>query len=75
VLRLIYHLPEIGYKMENSANQTEVLALEENLKEKEVEVICIVDLKTNYIFNKSSDFLEHMDRVNDRFFDWDFCAS
>lgn len=58
--------------MKNSASHKEILEHEENFKFKGVEVICIVDLKTNYIFNKSSDFLAHSERVDGRFFDRDY---
>jgi hypothetical protein len=72
MLRIIFLSPGLGYKMKNSASHKEILELEEHLQSKGAEVICIVDLRTNYIFNKSSDFLAHMDKVDARFFDWDY---
>jgi hypothetical protein len=72
MLRIIYYSPEVGYKMENRNSHKEILELEQKLIAKEVEVICIIDLTTNYIFNRSSDFLAHIDKVDGRFFDWDY---
>jgi hypothetical protein len=72
MLRIIYYSPELGYNTKDSASHIEILELEQNLVDKDVEVICIIDLATNYIFNRSSDFLAHMDKVDGRFFDWDY---
>jgi hypothetical protein len=72
VLRIIYYSLDTGYKMQNRDNHKEILELEETLKSQGLEVVCIIDLMTNYIFNKSSDFIEHIDKVEGRFFDWDY---
>lgn len=58
--------------MENRGSYKEILELEKDLKLREFEVICIIDLNTGFIYNKCSDFTEHVDRNIDRLFDWDY---
>jgi hypothetical protein len=35
-------------------------------------MVCIVDFKNKLVSNKSSDFLEHMDRIDPLLFEADF---
>jgi hypothetical protein len=72
MVRIIYHVPKLGYRIHDRASLEEILLLEISLKSASATVVCVVDFKNKLVSNKSSDFLEHMDRIDPILFEPDF---
>jgi hypothetical protein len=72
MVRIIYYVPELGYRIQDRVSHAEILLLETSLKNANASVVCIVDFKNKFVSNKSSDFLEHMDRINPLLFEEHF---
>ena len=72
MLRVIYYVPELGYRIKDRQTHQGILILEQTLANTEAEVICIIDFKNKIVSNRSSDFLEHMDRIHPILFSEDF---
>jgi hypothetical protein len=72
MVRIIYHVPRMGYRIQDRASHAEILLLEISLKSANASVVCIVDFKNKLVSNKCLDFLEHMDRIDPLLFEADF---
>lgn len=72
MVRIIYHIPELGYRVLDRYTHEEILELEPSLKNANASVVCIVDFKNKIVVNKSSDFLEHRERMDEMLFDQDY---
>jgi hypothetical protein len=72
MVRIIYYVPKLGYRIQDRASHEEILLLEISLKSASATVVCIVDFKNKLVSNKSSDFLAHMDRIDPILFEPDF---
>jgi hypothetical protein len=69
MVRIIYYTPDLGYRIKDRSTHEDILDLETSLKNTEAEVICIVDFKNKLVSNKSSDFQEHLDRMDEILFE------
>jgi hypothetical protein len=72
MVRIIFHTKEQGYRILDRYTHEEILLLEISLKNANASIICIVDFKNNIVSNKSSDFIAHMDRIDEILFDKDY---
>ena len=72
MVRIIYHVPKLGYRIQDKPSHEAILLLETSLKNANASVVCIIDFKNKLVANKSSDFLVHMDRIDPILFEADF---
>lgn len=72
MVRIIYYTPVAGYRIQDRETHLQIVLLENSLKATNVAVVCIVDFNNRIVSNKSSDFLEHMDRIDPILFDKDY---
>jgi hypothetical protein len=72
MVRIIYHIPELGYRVLDRDKHEEILRLEPSLKNANASIVCIIDFKNKLVTNKSSDFIEHRERMDDVLFDQDY---
>jgi hypothetical protein len=72
MVRIIYHRPDLGYRIQDRCTHEEILLLEVSLKSADAAVICIIDFGNKIVSNKSTDFLMHMDRIDHHLFDKDY---
>jgi hypothetical protein len=72
MVRIIYYVPKLGYRIQDRASPAEILLLETSLTCANASVVCIVDFKNKLVSNKCLDFLEHMDRIDPLLFEADF---
>lgn len=72
MVRIIYHTAQHGYRVLDRYTHEEILRLESSLKNANASVICILDFRNGIVSNKSSDFLEHMERMDQILLDKDF---
>lgn len=69
MVRIIYYTPDLGYRIQDRSTHEEILNLQTSLSNTEADVICIVDFKNKVVSNKSSDFQEHLDRMDEILFE------
>jgi hypothetical protein len=72
MIRIIYFIPELGYRTMDADTYEESLLLQEAISNVFADVICIVNFKSKDILNKCSDFQEHMDRIKGLLFEEDY---
>jgi hypothetical protein len=72
MVRIIYYTPDLGYRIQDRCTHEDILLLETSLKNAKADVICIVDFKNKVVSNKSSDFQEHLDRMDEILFEESF---
>jgi hypothetical protein len=60
---------DLGYRIQDRPSHNEILLLEVSLRNAGASVVCIIDFKSKIVSNKSSDFLEHMDKIEDNLFE------
>jgi hypothetical protein len=73
--RLIYVTADSNYYTSDSETSSELVASEEILREQGFVVLCVIDYESRSISNKSSDYPEHRDRIDDLIFDPMFVAN
>jgi hypothetical protein len=71
MVRIIYHTLQMGYRILDRRTHEEILLLEIGLRNA-ASILCIVDYKNKLVSNKSSDFQEHMDRMDHILFEKDY---
>lgn len=69
MVRIIYHTPQLGYRIQDRCIHENILLLANSITNLGASVICIVDFKNKIVSNRSSDFQEHMDRMDEVLFD------
>jgi hypothetical protein len=72
MVRIIYHIPELGYRVLDRYTHEEILRIEPSLKNANASIICIIDFKNKIVANKSFDFIEHRERMDDILFNKDY---
>lgn len=71
MVRIIYHTLQLGYRILDRCTHEEILLLEVGLRNAAC-ILCIVDFKNKLVSNRSSDFQEHMDRMDHMLFEKDY---
>lgn len=69
MVRIIYHTAILGYRIQDRESHKEIVALDDSFKKVNIAVVCIIDFGNKIVSNKSSDFTEHMDRIDPMLFD------
>jgi hypothetical protein len=69
MVRIIYHTSTHGYRVQDRETHQEIIALEDSFEKTNITVVCIIDFSNKIVSNKSSDFSEHMDRIDPVLFD------
>jgi hypothetical protein len=75
MFRLVYFDPVQGYGSFDSSRYNQILDTDNHLKQEGKKVICIVDYDLKLIENKSPDYCEHRDNIDDIIFDYEFLNS
>ena len=71
MLRIIYQLP-LGYRVKDTQSCEHALTLATLYRSRGIEVVCIVDFKKKVLSNKSSNFQEHLVRMDEILFEESF---
>jgi hypothetical protein len=72
MVRIIYHISGLGYRIQDRYTHEEILRLKPSLENANAAIVCIVDFKNKIVSNKCLDFQVHMDRINHHLFDRDY---
>jgi hypothetical protein len=69
MFRIIYHTPELGYRVLDRINQQSIRVLKLSLQNAGASIICTIDFRKKLVSELCTHFLDHKEEIDPMLFD------